>query len=124
VGVWGKATNYEIPTRVPLIIWTPDMKTRGKSTDALVELVDMYPTLCDLSGVSVPDHLEGLSFAPLLDQPGQPWKSAAFSQFPNPALREWAANPLSIGMRETWFGPLIKQVEQRIIAQQGNRWNR
>lgn len=124
MGVWGKATNYEIATRVPLIIWTPDMKTRGESTDALVELVDMYPTLCDLAGVPVPAHVEGLSFTPLLDRPEQPWKQAAFSQYPNPALREWAANPLSVGMRETWFGPLIEQVEQRIIAQQGDRWNR
>ena len=47
-----------------------------------------------------------------------------FSQYPNPALREWAANPLSQGMRETWFGPLIKDVEQRIIDQQGSAWNR
>jgi iduronate 2-sulfatase len=124
MGVWGKATNYEIATRVPLMIWTPDMKTRGASTDALVELVDMYPTLCELAGLSIPEHLEGHSFAPLLDQPAQPWKKAAFSQYPNPALREWAANPLSPGMRETWFGPLIKEVEGRIIAQQGDRWNR
>ncbi len=43
MGIWGKATNYEIATRVPLIIWTPDMKVRGKPTNGLVELVDMYP---------------------------------------------------------------------------------
>ncbi len=124
MGVWGKATNYEIATRVPLMIWTPDMKTRGKRTEALVELVDMYPTLCELAGVPLPKHLEGHSFAPLLDKPDQSWKKAAFSQYPNPALREWAANPLSQGMRETWFGPLIKEVEARIIDQQGDKWNR
>ena len=124
MGVWGKATNYEIATRVPLMIWTPDMKTRGAKSDALVELVDLFPTLCELAGLSVPDHLEGHSFVPLLDKPDQPWKQAAFSQYPNPALREWAANPLSQGMRETWFGPLIKEVEGRIIAQQGDLWNR
>jgi iduronate 2-sulfatase len=124
MGVWGKATNYEITTRVPLMIWTPGMKSRGAKSDALVELVDMFPTLCDLAGVPKPDHLEGHSFVPLLDQPDRPWKKAAFSQYPNPALREWAANPLSQGMRETWFGPLIQDVEQRIIDQQGDRWNR
>jgi iduronate 2-sulfatase len=124
MGVWGKATNYEIATRVPLMIWTPDMKARGQSTDALVELVDMYPTLCELAGVPVPDHIEGHSFVPLLEDPDQTWKQAAFSQYPNPALREWAANPLSPGMRETWFGPLIKEVEQRIIDQQGDKWDR
>ena len=124
MGIWGKATNYEIATRVPLIIWTPDMKVRGKPTNGLVELVDMYPTLCELAGLPRPKHLEGHSFAPLLDNPGQSWKKAAFSQFPNPALREWAANPLSEGMRKTFFGPLIEQVEEGIINQQGDSWNR
>jgi len=124
MGVWGKATNYEIGTRVPMMIWTPNMKVRGRKTDALVELIDIYPTLCDLAGVSKPAHLEGKSFVPLLDDPHQSWKNAAFSQFPNPALREWAANPLSTGMRETFFGPLIEEVEQRIIKQQGDKWNR
>jgi iduronate 2-sulfatase len=124
MGVWGKATNYEIATRVPLMIWTPDMKTPGEKSEALVELVDMYPTLCELAGLPLPEHLEGHSFVPLLDAPHRSWKKAAFSQYPNPALREWAANPLSLGMRETWFGPLIEEVEARIIAQQGDKWNR
>jgi arylsulfatase A-like enzyme len=126
MGIWGKATNYEIGTRVPLMIWTPDMPagSRGKTTDALVELVDMYPTLTELAGLELPNHLEGQSFAPLLTNPNQEWKSAAFSQFPTPALREWAANPLSQGMRETYFGPLIEEVEEKIIKQQGEKWDR
>lgn len=124
MGVWGKATNYEIATRVPLMIWTPEMKTRGAKTDALVELVDIYPTLCELAGQPIPEHTEGHSFVPLLDDPNQDWKKAAFSQYPNPALREWAANPLSPAMRETWFGPLIGEVEERIRNQQGDKWNR
>ena len=124
MGVWGKATNYEIATRVPLIVSVPKMAERGESTDALVELVDLFPTLCELAGVETPAHLEGHSFVPLLENPDQPWKRAAFSQYPNPALREWAANPLSPGMRETWFGPLIEQVEQRIKSQMGPTWDR
>ncbi len=126
MGIWGKATNYEIATRVPLIISTPDMTpdVRGTKTDALVELVDMYPTLCDLVGVDLPEHLEGQSFKALLSNPHRSWKEAAFTQFPTPALREWAANPLSKGMRETSFGPLIEDVEKRIKAQQGGKWDR
>ena len=125
MGVWGKATNYEIGTRVPLLIWTPEMKGgRGQKSDALVELIAIYPTLCDLANIEKPEHLEGHSFAPLLDDPDQTWKKAAFSQFPNPALREWAANPLSPGMRETFFGPLIEEVEGRIMAQVGDQWER
>ncbi|OEJ99423.1 iduronate-2-sulfatase [Flavivirga aquatica] len=126
MGIWGKATNYEIGTRVPLMIWTPDMakETRGKKSNALVELVDMYPTLCELADIELPSHLEGQSFVPLLDNPNKAWKSAVFSQFPTPALREWAANPLSTGMRETYFGPLIEEVEEKIIKQQGDKWDR
>lgn len=126
MGIWGKATNYEIGTRVALMIDTPHLPatTRGQTSDALVELIDMYPTLCELAGVNLPKHLEGTSFVPLLAQPHRNWKQAAFSQFPNPALREWAANPLSQGSRETFFGPLIEKVEDRIIAQQGDKWDR
>jgi len=126
MGIWGKATNYEIATRVPMIIWTPDMpaENRGKSTNALVELIDMYPTLTELAGLDLPSHLEGQSFTPLLKNPEQAWKKAAFTNYPNPALREWAANPLSPEMRETYFGPLIDEVEAKIIKQQGEKWDK
>ncbi|MBB3699925.1 sulfatase-like hydrolase/transferase [Flammeovirga yaeyamensis] len=126
MGIWGKATNYEIATRVPLVVWSPfqNDKTRGQSSNALVELVDMYPTLCDMAGLPKPEHLEGTSFTPLLGQPNLPWKEAVFSQFPTPALREWAANPLSEGMRETYFGPLIEEVEQEIKDQMKEEWDR
>lgn len=126
MGIWGKASNYEIATRVPLMIWTPDMhkNSQGKKTNALVELIDMYPTLCDLAGLPIPEHLEGYSFKPLLREPNQSWKKAAFSQFPSPALREWGAYPLRPAMRETFFGPLIEEVEERIMEQQKEKWNR
>ncbi|WP_299676587.1 sulfatase [uncultured Tenacibaculum sp.] len=126
MGIWGKATNYEISTRVPLIIATPNMskEVKGKKSEALVELVDMYPTLADLANLPLPKHLEGQSFKPLLANPNKKWKDAVFSQFPSPALREWAANPLSKGMRETYFGPLIEEVEHKIKTQQKNKWDR
>jgi len=126
MGIWGKATNYEIATRVPLMIRTPGMtaQQRGSKTEALVELVDMFPTLCELTGIDLPQHLEGHSFAPLLKNPSQPWKTAVFSQYPNPALREWAANPITPDMHKLFFGPLIKDVEQAIIDQQKEKWSR
>ena len=123
-GIWGKATNYEIATRVPLIISTPSMPQKGTSSDSLVELIDIYPTLCDLANIPQPDHLAGKSLVPVLHNPNAIIKGVAMSQFPTPALREWAANPLSPEMRETFFGPLINQVEQTIKKQQGSRWNR
>lgn len=123
-GIWGKATNYEIATRVPLIISTPTMKAKGKSTQALVELLDLYPTLVELCGLEMPKHVEGKSLVKLLDQPDLKWKEGVRSQFPSPALREWAANPLSDGMRQTFFGPLIRDVEMKIKHQFGDQWSR
>lgn len=124
MGVWGKATNYEIAVRTPMLISAPGMKARGKGTGALVELIDMYPTLCDLVGIPVPEHVEGASFAPLLNEPDRVWKTAAFSQFPCPALREWAALPLTEEMRRTFFGPLITEKEQLMADQSPGEWSR
>jgi iduronate 2-sulfatase len=78
-GMWCKHTNYEIDTRVPLMVRVPGMKEAGRKTDALVELVDLYPTLCELARIDKPAHLEGHSFVPLLNDSQQPWKKAAFS---------------------------------------------
>ncbi|MFC2133118.1 sulfatase-like hydrolase/transferase [Bacteroidota bacterium] len=78
---WCKMTNYEIDTRVPMIISTPETKAQNIHTDRLVEFVDIYPTLCDMAGLEIPKGLEGYSAAPLIDKPNRPWKKAVFSQF-------------------------------------------
>lgn len=80
-GSWCKQTNYSIDTRVPLMIRAPGIGGKGGKTESLTELVDLYPTLCDLAGIEVPDAIEGTSLRPLLDKPGQDLKSAAFSQY-------------------------------------------
>jgi iduronate 2-sulfatase len=79
---WCKHSNMENDTNAPLILLAPGAKAAGQSTRALVEFVDIYPTLCDLAGLSLPDHLQGVSMKPLLDDPSRSWKSAAFSQYP------------------------------------------
>ncbi len=81
-GTWSKLTNYEWATRVPLIIAAPGSEYQHASTSALAELVDVYPTLCELAGLDIPKHVEGTSLAPVMRQPNRPWKTAAFSQFP------------------------------------------
>src|SRR5688572_31340024 len=79
--LWCKHTNFENSTRSALMIAAPGAGPKGK-TDALVELVDVYLTLCALAKLSPPDGLEGTSFAPLMEDPKRPWKTAAFSQYP------------------------------------------
>jgi iduronate 2-sulfatase len=81
-GSWGKMTNYEIDVRAPLIISSPGQKRCGGSSPALVEMVDIYPTLCELAGFDPPHELEGTSLVPLLEDPSLPWKLAAFNQHP------------------------------------------
>ncbi|MBC8351868.1 MAG: sulfatase [Planctomycetes bacterium] len=78
-GMWDKHSNFETSTHAPLIIRTPG-QTPAR-TKALVEFVDIYPTLCELSGLSVDEGLEGQSFAPLIENPNRAWKDAAFSQY-------------------------------------------
>jgi len=82
--LWCKTTNYELDTNAPLILSAPGRTTPGTQIDALVEFVDVYPTLAELCGLPVSDGLEGISMASLLDDPNRDWKTAAFSQFPRP----------------------------------------
>ena len=77
---WGKRTLFEVALRSPLIVSMPGQEQVGVKTDALVELVDIYPTLCDACQLPIPEQLEGLSMVPVIREPTIPWKSAAFSK--------------------------------------------
>ena len=79
-------TNYEIDARVPLLISAPGMKTEsmptaGKQTDQLVELLDLFPTLCDLAKIDTPDFVDGKSLAPILADTNAEVHPAAVSQY-------------------------------------------
>ncbi len=84
-GIWAKATNFENAVRIPLVIRPGRaVNSRPSKPRALVEAVDIYPTLCELAGIPKPAHLEGTSMVPVLRKPDRPWKTAAFSQYPRP----------------------------------------
>ena len=82
-GWWGgKHNNYEGATRAPLIVAVPGGRGAGKSAHALVEFVDIYPSLVEVCGLPLPAGLEGQSFQPLLDDPAATRPKPAFSWYP------------------------------------------
>ncbi|MFT4600065.1 MAG: iduronate 2-sulfatase [Arenicella sp.] len=78
---WCKQTNYNIDIHVPMIISYPGQPNKGSETFGITELIDMYPSLCELAGIDAPPYLQGTSFVPLIEEPEREWKQAAFSQF-------------------------------------------
>ena len=81
-GGWAKHSTVELDIHIPMMIRVPGMTSTGARTAALVETVDIYPTLIDLAGLSEPHVLEGTSMRPLLNKPQQIWKQAVFAQYP------------------------------------------
>ena len=84
-GSWPKHTNFEIANRAPLIVKAPGMSAPGTTTQSIVEFIDIYPTLVELSGMTLPAHLEGISFAPILDDANAATKNFAVIQYPRSA---------------------------------------
>jgi arylsulfatase A-like enzyme len=78
--LWCKHALFNTSTLTPLIISAPGYK-EGRHTEAMVEFVDIYPSLCELAGLPLPKHLQGRSFVPLLKEPSRDWKIAAFSRY-------------------------------------------
>lgn len=82
-GAWNKHTNMELDTRVPLIISREtNHKNRkvGKSSTALIENIDIFPTVAEAAGLPLP-KMDGKSLLALLDNPDMPWDKAAYSLF-------------------------------------------
>ncbi|WP_395747547.1 sulfatase [Prosthecobacter sp.] len=84
-GLWAKTSNFELDARVPLIIAPPKARHAGTSTEALVEMVDLFPTVTALCGVPQASGLDGVSLVPVLNDPKARVKDAAYTQFPRPA---------------------------------------
>ena len=70
--IWGKHSLFEESLRSPLIIVTPELPQGGTSSKAIVETVDLYPTLCDLTALPKPEGIDGNSLVPFLAKPDTP----------------------------------------------------
>ena len=78
--LWCKHTNFEQATHAPLIISAPGLK--GTVSKAQTEFIDIFPTLCDLSGVKIPETVDGKSLKPLMNKTSKSVKEFSISQYP------------------------------------------
>lgn len=94
LGTWGKHTAFEHALRSPLIVHVPGMQALGATTDALIETVDIYPSLVELFGLSAPYPMGGDSFVSVLNDPDTKGPEEAFGYH-----RPWAYqnNPYASG---------------------------
>ncbi len=97
-GLWAKTSNFELDARVPMLISAPGFRRGEQSSKALVELIDLYPTLIDLCDIPAPDHvLEGTTLTPVLKNENASVKPAAFTQHPRPAYPPSGTQPRAMG---------------------------
>ena len=68
-GVWGKHTLFEESLRSPLIISYKDIPKSGEPSEAVVESIDVFPTLCDKANIPIPEYIHGKNLKPQLDDP-------------------------------------------------------
>jgi arylsulfatase A-like enzyme len=76
-GLLGKQNLYDHSMRVPLVIGGPGLP-KGQRADTLCYLLDLFPTLCDLTGTPVPATVEGKSLAPVLRDPKTQVRDSVF----------------------------------------------
>jgi arylsulfatase A-like enzyme len=96
-GLWAKHSPFDVATRIPMIVRAPGRGDPG-TAEALVELVDIYPTLVSMLDLPAPAHLQGDSFVAVLEDatvPGKPavfprWKSADVVRSQQYALTRWS----------------------------------
>lgn len=77
--IWGKHALFEESLRSPLIVISPEVKKPGIISKAVAETIDLFPTLCDLTGLKKPGYLDGDSLLPQLKDAGAPSDNAAIS---------------------------------------------
>lgn len=96
---WGKTSNFEFDAHVPFFIADPPAGPGGRRTNALAELVDLFPTLVDACALPEPEGLEGMSLMPVVRGEATSVKPAAFTQHPRPAYfdREPSGQPTAMG---------------------------
>ncbi len=102
-GIWQKRTLFEQGARAPLIIRAPGAKGNGQASPRIVEFVDIYPTLTELTNTAAPKDLAGRSLQPLIENPIAAWVGFAVTQILRPADKRLAKPVMGCSIRtERW----------------------
>ena len=104
-GQWHKQTLFEHNAKQPLLIYVPGI-TKGKGCEKIVEMIDLYPTLAELSGLTPPADLDGKSLVPLLKKPEMEWNYPAFTQQARTIFNPNAQYPY-------WTYPILRRPDGR-----------
>ncbi len=83
--LWCKHSNFEQATRTPLIISSPGLAS--SITNAPSEFIDIFPTICDLAGVTIPEVVDGKSLMPLMNKTLKSVKEFSISQYPRSSIK-------------------------------------
>ncbi|MBI2513523.1 MAG: sulfatase [Opitutae bacterium] len=109
LNLWGKQTNFEEAAHSPLIVRVPGVTQSGARSPALVETIDILPTLTELCGIAPLAVTDGTSFAPVLREPARVWKDAIFHVFD----RRWAFEESS--RKELVIGHAVRTAGYRLV---------
>ena len=116
-GGWAKHSTVELDIHIPMMIRVPGMTAPGTRTAALVETVDIYPTLIDLAGLSEPHVLQGTTMRPLLNKPQQIWKQAVFAQYPRRVKKQLLMGE-TVRSRRYRYTAWVEKLSGQIVAQE------
>jgi arylsulfatase A-like enzyme len=81
-GLWAKHCNFNRVLSTPVIVKSPKI-SNGHISETLVEYIDIYPSIVELAGLDIPEHLDGKSFLPSMEDPDVIHKDAVYSRYIN-----------------------------------------
>ena len=79
-GFWCKHSTFQEAIKIPFIISSPKF-AKNKTTESFTELVDVYPTLCEITGIKAPDYIQGKSLIPVLENPSIMLKDEIYTRY-------------------------------------------
>ena len=107
-GMWTKHTNYEQAVRIPLLVIAPGVTSPGTRSAALVETVDVFPTLCELAGLpaptTLPQPMDGRSLVRVLREPATSIRDHAYHAYPR-----------NRGAEGEWLGRAVRTSRHRLV---------